>query len=133
MLNEESRKYFKRALVMSGSVYSYFAMTEGNHRQKLRECARTQNLDEIIRYMKVADSKILLQCYFENDWGKTLKPEWVPTIESPGTKGAIITQSPDDIWNSSWNRAPTIDTLFSFTSQVHFNLIFMLKHVSRWD
>lgn len=125
MLNEKSRRYFKRALVMSGTVYSYFAMTEGNHTQKMRKCAQTWDEKAIILWMKQTDYKTILKCYFENDWGKTLKPEWVPTIEPPHTKGGIITESPDDIWNSA--AAPFLDTLFSFTSQVTFNRISFLQ------
>lgn len=101
---------------MSGSVYSYFAMTEGNHLHKMQECAGTRDIKQIIRYMRTSDSKDINQCYFKDDWGKTLKPEWVPTIEPKGTKNGFLTESPDKIWAS--NEAPVLDSLFSFVSQV---------------
>lgn len=113
MLNEESRKYFTRALVMSGSVYSYFALTEGNHREKMKNCAHT---DDVIEYLRDSDSRDIIQCHYADDWGKTLKPEWVPTIEAPGTLKSFITESPDVIWKS--DTAPVLDALFSFTNEV---------------
>lgn len=121
MLNEESRKYFQRAMVMSGSIFSYFALTEGNHLEKIQKCTPKTDIIETIEYLRTANASDIVRCNFRDDWGKTLKPEWVPTIEPKGTKNAIITQSPDNIWNSK--NAPVIDTLFSFTSKVFYFLI----------
>lgn len=129
MLNAKSRKYFHRAFVMSGSIYSYFALTEGNHLEKIKECASITNTIQIIEYMKTANSSDILTCYFKDDWGKTIKPEWVPTIEPKGTTNAFITQSPDIIWNSS--KAPVIDTLFSFTSKVCTFLFCVISYTLR--
>lgn len=116
MLNKESRRYFKRALVMSGSVYSIFALTETNHLKKMQQCAHTKDVNQIIEYVQTSDYKDIVQCYFKDDWKETLKGEWIPTIEAPGTINGFITESPDEIYASS--NAPVIDTLFSFTSQV---------------
>lgn len=119
MLNKRSRTYFKRAYAASGSPFSYFALTEGNHTSQLQDCSNTKDMTKLLNYLKTTDSKTIRKCQFAEDWGKTLKPEWVPTIEKPGTLGAFITQSPDDIYNS--NDAPFMDALFSFTNQVIFN------------
>lgn len=116
MLNEESRSYFTRAYTSSGSAYSYFALREGNHRKKLQECFQINDLANLLEYLRATDSDILVECYFQMDWGKTIRPNWVPTIEEPGTPGAIITQSLDEIYNS--DKAPVMDTMFSFNSQV---------------
>lgn len=118
MLNEESRKYFKRAIVMSGSVYSYFAFTATNHVKNMEECSLTKRKDQMIEYMQKADVRDLFQCYFRDDWGKTLKPEWVPTIEPKDASNGFLTECPTDIWTSS--KAPVVDTLFTMVSQVCF-------------
>lgn len=120
MLNEISRKYFKRAFAMSGSIFSYFALTEGNHVNRIKECSNINNHDSLMEFLKTSASEILTQCHFTRDWGKTLKPEWTPTIEIPSAKNAFLTQSPDEIYNSA--KAPVLDTLFSFTSQVLSNI-----------
>lgn len=101
---------------MSGSAFSYFALTETNHVEKMQECAHTRNVKQIIEYIKVADFLDIIQCHFKSNWGKTLKPEWVPTIEAPGTINGFITESPEVIWTS--RKAPVMDTLFTSTSEV---------------
>lgn len=103
---------------MSGSVFSYFALTKGNHVDKVQECSHAKNWDQMVEYLRVSDARDIVQCYFEDGWGKTLKFQWVPTIEAPGTPNGFITESPDFIWRSK--RAPVIDTLFSFNSVVNF-------------
>lgn len=118
MLNMESRKYFKRAMVMSGSVYSYFALNEGNQLHKIQECAQTTDKSKVIQYLKTEDSKVIQNCYLKDEMGKTLKLDWAPTIEPQGTPGAMIDKSPEVIWTS--NEAPRFDTLFSFNSEVIF-------------
>lgn len=123
MLNEESRKYFNRVLAMSGSVFSYFALTEGNHLKQMHECTNTTEINKIIGFMKATSSNVIVKCQFKKDWGLTIKPKWVPTIEKPGTVGAFLTKSPDEIYNS--DKAPVMDTLFSFTSQVTIMMLSM--------
>lgn len=63
MLSEESRKYFTRAMVMSGSVYSYFALTLQNHREKMESCAHTKDVNQMIEYIKLGDARDIIQCY----------------------------------------------------------------------
>lgn len=118
MLNEESRKYFTRALVMSGSAYSYFAFTEMNHRDSLVECAHTKDVNQMIKFIRVADVRDLIQCRFEDNWGPTLHPEFVPTMEPKGTVNGLVTEPSEDIWTSS--KAPVIDTMFTMANQVIF-------------
>lgn len=118
MLNEESRKYFTRALVMSGSVFSYFALTPENHRQKMGECAHTDKLHQMTEYVVKSDYRDLIQCYYQYDLGITLKPDWVPTIEVSNAVKPFITLPPEEIWKS--RNAPVIDTFFTFVTQVKF-------------
>lgn len=107
---------------MSGSVYSYFALSTGDHVQKMEECAHTRDVQQIIEYIKQADVRDIIQCHFKNDWGKTLKPEWIPTIEGPGPFDGI--QYIDTAWKSG--AAPVMDTLFSIVSQVgHFQFYYI--------
>lgn len=119
MLSEESRRHFQRAYVMSGSIYSYFALSPGgNHLKKMQKChpKKTRDPKQIVEYIKHADYKDIVKCHFKDDWGKTLKPEWIPTIEAPNTLNAFITESPDAIWMP--DKAPVLDAMFSFVSQV---------------
>lgn len=116
MLNEESRKYFNRAAIMAGSPFGYISLTRGNHLKRMQECSNLTDSNNIVEYLRSTDSAIILKCYLDIGWGKTLKPSWIPTIEHPSASEAFITQSPDEIYNSE--KAPIIDVLFSFTSQV---------------
>lgn len=70
----------------------------------------------LIQYLKSAPSEDLVQCHFAQNWGLTIRPEWGPTIENEHAKIPFITQSADEMYNSG--KAPAIDVLFSFTSQV---------------
>lgn len=118
MLNKISRKYFKRAFAMSGSLFSYFALTEGDHVNRIKECFNINEHYSLIEFLKTSASEILTQCHFTKDWGKTLKPKWTPTIEVSTAENAFLTQSPDEIYDSA--EAPVIDSLFSFTTQVFY-------------
>lgn len=106
--------------MMSGSAYNYFAFTEMNHLDRIEECSMSTNSDKMMEYLKWMNAEELVKCHFDFEkWGKTLKPKWTPTLEHPGAKGAFITQTPDDIYNS--DKAPVIDTMMSFTSAVFTN------------
>lgn len=109
MINEESRKYFQRAFSMSGSALQYYVLWayNNNREEQIQNCAKTNDTQKIIELLKTASGRALLNCN---------KPGWNPTIESTHTKDAFLTQSPDDIYNSS--EAPIIDTMFSFASKV---------------
>lgn len=116
MLNEQSRSYFTRAYSANGSPFGYFSLSESNHMNRMQECSNINEPLRLIEYLRATDSKTLIQCHFDS--GKTMKPEWAPTIEKPDTPGAFISQMPEDTYNSS--QAPIMDALFSFTSQVFY-------------
>lgn len=117
MLNEESRKYFNRGYAMSGSALNYFALTTGDHLERMKKCSDSKDMNKIIEYLKTTDSEELTQCHFRQNWGDVLpKSQWTPTIESPDTEGAFLTQLPEEIYNSS--KAPAFDLLLGFDSQV---------------
>lgn len=117
VLNLESRKYFNRAYLASGVALDYFALHEPDHLGRLYEFSKTQDKKQLIKYLKSTDSQILAECYSTLDFGNVLVSlPWVPTIESPLTKGAFLTKTPEEILNS--NEAPVMDILFSFTSEV---------------
>lgn len=115
MLNQESRKYFDRALPLSGSVYNYFALDKGNHVARMQECAAIADLDKIIDYLKTANTDVLAQCYFDR-LRNTIKSKWAPTIENAEAVAAFLTETPDEIYNSG--KVAAMDTLFAFNSQV---------------
>lgn len=128
MLNEQSRKYFKRAFFMSGSALNYWALTTENHLDRIEECSRSKEFNEIIEYIKSTNSDELVRCYYDYVSNKALlKPKWTPTIENLDAKDAIITESPYNIYHSE--NAPVLDTLISFNSQVcfSFDVIFCKK------
>lgn len=114
MANEESRKYFNRAYILSGSLFNYFALTEEGHLERMLECSQTKDQTSLIDYLKTTDAEKLLECYFVTDWGKTIKPKWAPTIEKPNAKMPFITQSLD----KTYENTPALDVVFSFTDQV---------------
>lgn len=114
MLNEESRKYFNRAYLMSSSAFSFYAFSKANHVDKVKECSGIADNNRLIEYLKTAESSALSKCYrLEKEFITT----WIPTVEPPETVGAFLTKTPDEIYDS--DEAPTIDALFSFTFQVN--------------
>lgn len=116
MLNEESRKYFSRAFLASGSALSYFALTEGNHLERMQEFSKINDEKKLIEYLRGEDSKVLAGCHSFTGFGKLLSSPWTPTIEHPSTIGAIIAEKPEKMFTSG--KATAIDALFSFTGRV---------------
>ncbi|XP_055325786.1 esterase B1-like [Sitodiplosis mosellana] len=122
MLNEESRKYFNRAFALSSSSLNNYVLYEPNHLERMQKISNIQDKLQLVEYLKTADSTELAKILRTNDLGQILlQAAWVPTIESPETKGAFITKSPDEIYKS--DAAPVMDTMFSIVSQeyVTFN------------
>lgn len=118
MLNVESRKYFKRIFAISSSAFCAYALRKANHVQRTQKCLKIYEMKRLIDFLKWAKPSTLSACdpmIFPG--GLTAK--WVPTIESANTKGAFLTKSPDDIYSSG--EAPAMDSMFSFTNQVHLN------------
>lgn len=108
MLNEESRKYFNRAFLISGSAFQYYVWHRGNHIEYIQKCSGSNETDQMIEYLKTTNSSNLVNCRVV---GKS------PTIEIAGTKGAFLSQNLEDIYNS--DEAPAMDTMFCFSSQVN--------------
>ncbi|XP_055312128.1 esterase B1-like [Sitodiplosis mosellana] len=122
MLNEESRKYFNRAFAQSSSSLNYYALQKQNHLERMQNFSNIQDKQQLVEYLKAADSAELAKLLKQNEYGKILIDLlWAPTIESPETKGAFITKTPEEIYKS--DKAPVMDAMFSFTSDefVTFN------------
>ena len=115
MLNEKSRKYFTRAYLISGSGYSSYAVLKTNHVQRIQNCSKLNEINELVDYIKTSDADTLRQCYSYKFPGP-LHPVWVPTIESSNNAGAFMTKTPDEIY--SLGLAPAMDAMFSFATQV---------------
>lgn len=81
----------------------------------MKDLTEINDIEELIEYLKIADSEFLSTQYAFNTT-ETLTYPFVPTIESPNTVGAFITETPDEIYNSG--ETPATDTMFSFTSKV---------------
>lgn len=119
MLNEESRKYFNRAFSMSDTALNYYALSEKNHLKRMQDCTKIYDKRELVEYLKTTWTIVLSHCT-KLTIEKTLPDiPWGPTIESPNTKGAFITEKPEQIYKS--DKAPTMDAMFSFTSQVNIS------------
>ena len=107
MLNEKSRKYFTRAFVSSGSVNAW-QFRKNNHVDELQECLQTKKTgNQLSEYLKTAKNSALSNCNYLS---------YVPVYESSDTKGAFISETPDEIYNST--KAPVMDAMFSYNSQV---------------
>ncbi|XP_031627086.1 esterase B1-like [Contarinia nasturtii] len=116
MLNEESRKYFQRALLLSSTALNYYTLYEPNHLERMQKHSNIQDKDELVEYLKTLDSDTLSQCETTSDFGTILlQSHWVPTIEDSKTKGAFLTKHPEEIYQS--DEAPAMDTVLSMTSQ----------------
>lgn len=65
-LNPKSRSYFKRAYIMSGSIFPYYALSETNNKTDLiLELAKNQSIDienseQLIDYLQTVDANYLL-------------------------------------------------------------------------
>lgn len=125
MLNEKSRKYFKRAYPLSSSAFSSYALLKENHVQKLQNCSQLQEMSKLIEYIKTSDANTLRQCYPYKFPGK-LQPVWVPTIESSNNTGAFMTKTPEEMYNLGM--APAMDVMFSFDAHVKLNNKFFVLH-----
>lgn len=115
MANEVSRKYFNRAFAMSSSGFNPYALRKADHVQEIQKCSQMYDMDKLIEYLKTANGSAFDTCYpwtFPGD----LDPIWVPTIEKSNTKGAFLTKTLEEIYQS--DKAPIMDSMFSFASRV---------------
>lgn len=116
MLNEESRKYFNRAIIMSGVSFNNFALYESNHLERMQNFTNIKDEQKLVEYLKAADSAVLAKVTGLKDSRYIVQTSWAPTIESPETNGAFITQHPEEIYQS--DKAPIMDAIFTFNSMV---------------
>lgn len=117
MLNEESRKYFNRAFLISGTALTYFALSEPNHMERMQNYSGIKDIEKLIEYLKTIDSEMIAKCHETTEFKHLFISPWVPTIEIM-KKGAFITRRPEEIYSYDTNLV--MDTLWSFTSQVFF-------------
>lgn len=117
MVNEESRKYFKRAYAASSTSVSFYALSRFNHTKPIRECSQLDKIDEIIEYVKTSSAEELAKCKSDRDLNNILLT-WGPSVEPTGTVGAFVTKAtaPEEIYASQ--SAPIMDAMFSFVSEV---------------
>lgn len=87
ILNEESRKNYQRAILMSGSVLNYNAYHDGDHKCLMYAIARNasrpaNNIDELIEFMKTTPATqiqdFINDIYYQLPWPLP----WNPVIES---------------------------------------------------
>lgn len=119
MLNEESRKYFNRAFMLSSSAYSTYTFRTANHVQHLKDYSKINELNNLVEYLKISNASILTKSYFYDFYGE-IRPIWVPTFESPNTIGAFMTEVPDELYRTG--KAAVMDAVFSFTKEVCYAL-----------
>lgn len=115
LLNEESRKYFNRAYLSSSSVFSHYALHRANHLQGMKDFTGISADEELIKYLRTANSDFLSK-HYPFTYGKSLTPPWVPTIEHTNAVRPFITKTPDEIYGTG--EAQAIDIMFSFNSKV---------------
>lgn len=94
MFNAESRKYFNRAYCSSGTAFNPFALREENHIEQVKQCAKTNRIDQMLQYLKTTNYSILANCcmlgyHADGD----LYPIWLPTIEDNSTENAFLTKT----------------------------------------
>lgn len=123
MLNKESQNYFNRAFASSGAALIFFVLHKANHVELLKKYTGIYDTKALIDYLKIADEYVLRTISpFDSKLGSLLTT-WVPTIERANIKGAFLTKTPEEIYNSS--EAPVMDTMFTFNTQVtSFKIIF---------
>ena len=114
MLNQESRKYFNRAFVMSGSAFVKYILRKNNHVNYLREYLKITDMNEMIEFLKNANAFLIKR--YPYDIFSEFNPRYVATIENAKTSGAFMSKMPDELYRS--DDAPKMDTMFSFTEQV---------------
>lgn len=73
----------------------------------MQNCFKINDMDRLIEFLKTASQADLVNC---------TSPSWYPTIESPNTKGAFLTKSPEEVYRS--DSPPIVDVLFAFASKV---------------
>ena len=109
-LNKISRTLFKRAYFASGSSLNpiFSPWRKPNQMKHIKACLEISDTTALINYLKTAKSSNLFICN---------EIMWSPVIENENAPSPFLTDAPDNILKSC--DAPVMDTMFSFTSQVH--------------
>lgn len=108
MLNAESRKYFTRVYLVSGTV-SPRNLHRDSQLPYVRRCLQFNGSNaELLDYMKTAPSATLSKCHYMDR---------ILHIEGPNAIAPFITKTPDEIYDS--DEAPVIDAMYTFASQVN--------------
>lgn len=117
ILNKESRKYFNRAFMISGTATSPSTPFKYgvNNLPQTRECLGIVAIGHLIEKLKIESATVVARCKAFHMPGD-LNMVWIPNIEIKGTQDAFITEAPNVIYASG--KAPRMDVVFSFTSQV---------------
>lgn len=110
-MNEQSRKYYKRAFAMSGSVLYAIPpnLIVQNNVDLLKNCTEIQDMDKLIEYIETAPVSDISKC---SKMGSAI---WAPTIECLNAPKPFLTKQPEEILNS--DQKPIMDTMFSFNSE----------------
>lgn len=88
MLSAESRKYFRNAFLMSGTIHNYFALSEENNQLKrafeiAEELGEPKtSVEQLIAFLKNAPLKKLVNYSVCNPSNGLLFCEFLPVIES---------------------------------------------------
>lgn len=109
MLNRESRNYFHRSFVASGTSLNSYRPNDGAELQLMQRCTQIYDVDKLIQYLKTASSSSIAEC---NRMGTAI---WSPTVECSNAPKAFITESPDELYTSA-ETAPIVNAMFSFNS-----------------
>lgn len=110
MLNKDSRKYFDRSFVASGTALNSYRLNDNSHVQSMQKCTKIDDMDKLIQNLKTANGSSIAEC---NYLGTAI---WSPTIECHNAPKAFLTETPEKIYMSD-QTAPIVNTMFSFNSQ----------------
>lgn len=109
MLNRESRNYFHRSFVASGTSLNSYRPNDGSELQLMQRCTQIDDVDKLIQHLKTTSTSNIAEC---NRMGTAI---WSPTVECSNAPKAFITESPDALY-ASGETAPIVNTMFSFNS-----------------
>lgn len=109
MLNSESRKYFKRSFVASGTSLNSYILNDNSHVQLMITCTEIDDMNKLIEYLKTETISSMARCNLQ---GTEI---WSPTIECHNAPSAFLTKTPGELYMSE-ETAPIVDTMFSFNS-----------------
>lgn len=107
VVNEESRKYFTRAFLSSGSL-SFWNLFIPDSNKKIQKCLGINEMskDKLLKYLKTANMTILTKCNGDN---------WPLTVESSNAIRQFLTKRPGEIYVVYFIYMKNIKKYFTFT------------------